>query len=872
MSSKLNSLGLVKQSVDQWLNQVNYGDDLTYKPSAFALAFVNFIKLVNGGSGEENTTPVLHLKMLDQIDRIDTPKIANMVFRGAAKTTVLGEYLLLYLAVFGELPTFGKINLAIYVSDSVENGVKNMRKNLEYRRENSPFLMKAIPHAKFTDIRWEFNNASGNRFIVKGYGGQALSLDTRLYTADGYTTMGACKTGDYIYGPDGKLAKITAKSEVFYKPMYSLNLADGRNLKVSHDHINSVMVNTTPNGYATWEDKNLTTSELLSMSLTHTKGSSTKHLVKVKNIEALEYPNKDLPLDPYTLGLILGDGSIKKNASGIVVTADEDDCAYYRKMIPYTLGDNYADTRRPNVKTFSVKGLNKVFRDLHLDVHGKDKFIPEGYFTASVEQRLALLQGLLDTDGSISDNGRITFTGASERLIDDVSRLVYSLGGKAHKAKPRVNLYKLEVWIGMNPFKLPRKADKYISGRQHWNNTNVISITRIADEPSQCIAIDNEDHQYVAGNYVRTHNTGVRGVKEMGVRPQLAIIDDVVSDEDARSQTCIDKIKDTVHNAIDHAMHPMGSKTIWSGTPFNASDPLYEAIESGSWAVNCYPVCEKFPCTKEEFRGAWENRFTYEHVRRKYEEAKNLGRLKGFNQELMLRIMSDEDRLVAEADINWYSRNDLLKNKSSYNYYITTDFATSERQSADYSVISVWAVNYLNQFFYVDGICKRQTMDKNVEDLFGLCSKYRPLSVGIEVSGQQEGFIPWLKKEQVRRQIYFNFASSNNSNKPGIRPSVDKLQRFYVVAPWFNAGNMFFPEELQTTPALIEALDELRLASSNGLKSKHDDFLDTISMLGCMHIIVPSQSQELSYNPDSNLWAASPLESSNESALKNYIV
>ena len=535
---KLNSLGLVKQSVDQWLNQVNYGDDLTYKPSAFALAFVNFIKLVNGGSGEENTTPVLHLKMLDQIDRIDTPKIANMVFRGAAKTTVLGEYLLLYLAVFGELPTFGKINLAIYVSDSVENGVKNMRKNLEYRRENSPFLMRAIPHAKFTDIRWEFNNASGNRFIVKGYGGQ----------------------------------------------------------------------------------------------------------------------------------------------------------------------------------------------------------------------------------------------------------------------------------------------------------------------------------------------TGVRGVKEMGVRPQLAIIDDVVSDEDARSQTCIDKIKDTVHNAIDHAMHPKGSKTIWSGTPFNASDPLYEAIESGSWAVNCYPVCEKFPCTEEEFKGAWENRFTYAHVRRKYEEAKNLGRLKGFNQELMLRIMSDEDRLVSEADINWYSRNDLLKNKSTYNYYITTDFATSEKQSADYSVISVWAVNYLNQFYYVDGICKRQTMDKNVEDLFGLCSKYKPLGVGVEVSGQQEGFIPWLKKEQVRRQIYFNFASSNNSNKAGIRPSVDKLQRFYVVTPWFNAGNMFFPEELQTTPILIEAMEEIRLASSNGLKSKHDDFLDTISMLGCMHIIVPSQSQELSYNTDSNLWTSSTMESSNESALKNYIV
>ena len=90
------------------------------------------IKLVNGDEGEENSSPVMHYHMLDQV-AYGGPNICNMCARGTAKTTLLGEYLFLYLAVYGKLPGFGKINLALYVSDSIENGVKNMRKNLEFR-------------------------------------------------------------------------------------------------------------------------------------------------------------------------------------------------------------------------------------------------------------------------------------------------------------------------------------------------------------------------------------------------------------------------------------------------------------------------------------------------------------------------------------------------------------------------------------------------------------------------------------------------------------------------------------------------------------------------------------------------------------------
>lgn len=507
------------RNVEQYLEDIIYNDDKDYVPTDFALEFVNFIKLVNGAEGEEHLTPVLHYRMLDLVQG-NKQDIVNMLFRGSAKTTLLGEYLFLYLGVYGHLPGFGEIKLALYVSDSIENGVKNMRKNLEYRWENSDFLRQYIPKTRFTDVRWEFNNLSGKRLVVKGYGAK----------------------------------------------------------------------------------------------------------------------------------------------------------------------------------------------------------------------------------------------------------------------------------------------------------------------------------------------TGVRGTKEMGVRPNLAVLDDLVSDEDARSATVIASIEDTVYKAIDYALHPTKKKTIWSGTPFNSRDPLYKAVESGSWYVNLYPVCEAFPCAEEDFKGAWEDRFTYAYVKRQYEKAVRVGKLDTFNQELMLQIMSDEDRLIQDSDIQWYKHKNVLDNKGMFNFYITTDFATSEKTSADFSVISVWALNNNGDFFWVDGICKRQLMNQSIDDLFRLVQEYSPQQVGIEVSGQQHAFIVWLQGEMMRRNVYFTMASEHNSNKPGIRPNTNKMERFNIVVPWFKLGRIYFPTERKLGTEVMEAMAELRLASANGFKSKHDDFIDTISMLASLKTWKPSQISTITKKDDSGIW------------------
>jgi predicted phage terminase large subunit-like protein len=336
--------------------------------------------------------------------------------------------------------------------------------------------------------------------------------------------------------------------------------------------------------------------------------------------------------------------------------------------------------------------------------------------------------------------------------------------------------------------------------------------------------------------------SGVRGAKELGVRPQLAIIDDIISDEDARSETIISSIEDVIHKAVKYALHPKKHKVIWLGTPFNANDPLYKAVESGSYEVACFPVCEKFPCSKEEFRGSWEDRFDYDYVQRSYNEAVSLGKADTFYQELMLQIMSDENRIVRDEDIVWYDRNEVLKYKRNYNYYITTDFATSEKSSSDYSVISVWAINNNGDYLLVDGVCKKQLMDKNINDLFVLASVYKPLGVGIEVSGQQRGFVSWVQSEMIKRNVFFNLVSSNNDGNAGIRPVADKFARFNLFLPRIKAKKLWLPNELKGGEWMNEALDELSKASSSGFKSKHDDVLDTISMLASFEVYKPSSN------------------------------
>lgn len=852
------------KKVTDYLKEVKYGTDTDYVPSTFALEMLNLIKLIDGGM-TENVTPSAHLKLFDSFINTEGKDIINLCHRGFAKTSAL-EYLIYRVALYGELPNLGKIPHMIFVGDTIDGGVKKMRKALEYRFNNSDFLQQYLQEIKFTDIRWEFIRKDGSSLVVSAYGGKALALDTLLYTPHGVTSIGECRVGDTILGADGLPTRITYKSEVFNKPTYKIEFRDGRELVVCEDHLNQVLIKTPMTQKLT--ERTLTTKELLQQPL-FIEGTG-RPLVWVEDIQPLQFAERDDTLvDHYTVGLLLGDGSIGFNKSSnsipVVLTAHKDDWVTYEKEIPYALGNVIPDRRNSNVIYRTVKGIGNMLYTQGLCSHGDFKKIPENYLYCPVHQRLALLQGLMDSDGNAPTTGKCTFSSNSKVLVGQVMWLVRSLGGQAYFASTgKEKHFRAVLWLGMPLFRLPRKLQNQKPPR--YNRQPIVSITQVETVATQCIAVDNEDHQFVASEgLVRTHNTNIRGTRENGSRPVLALLDDIITDADARSPTETENIKTNINSSLEAALHPKRRKIIWNGTPFNAADPLYVAVESGAWLVNVYPICEKFPCTREEFRGSWEDRFSYDYVTKMYEKLKLQGALASFYQELMLQILSDDTRLISETDLKWYSKKVLMEKKSNFNFYITTDFATSEKQFSDYSFISVWAVNNKGFKYWVDGICKRQTMDKNIDDLFKFVQIYNPQSVGIEVSGQQGGFVNWIEQEMMRRNIYFSMASDSNEGRAGIRPTTSKLQRFNVVVPYFKMGEMYFPIEEKGSIALDELLDELSLTTVGGFKSKHDDALDTVSMLALMSVWLPNSDYGLKQGKD-GIWGSLHNESSFESS------
>jgi phage terminase large subunit-like protein len=318
-----------------------------------------------------------------------------------------------------------------------------------------------------------------------------------------------------------------------------------------------------------------------------------------------------------------------------------------------------------------------------------------------------------------------------------------------------------------------------------------------------------------------------------------------MSDKNAVSPTIQKDIKHIIYKAARQALHPSKRMQIWTGTPFNKSDPLYEAAGSGAWNTRVYPICEKYPCTEAEFKGGWDDRFTYKFVKGEYDNLKLSGEIASFNQELMLRITSDEDRLVQDNDLVWYSRDKVIRNKSRYNFYITTDFGTSNSDAADFSVICVWAYSNNGDWLLVDGVCKRQLMDQNLKDLFRLASVYRPLEVGIEINGQQQGFIQWIKGEMMDKNIFFNLAGKGTVE--GIRRTGKKIENFKLAVPLIKAKKLWLPLEMKEHELVVELLEELRFATKVEFKSKNDDVADNISMLLEIEAFKPSAAEVPEY-------------------------
>lgn len=375
----------------------------------------------------------------------------------------------------------------------------------------------------------------------------------------------------------------------------------------------------------------------------------------------------------------------------------------------------------------------------------------------------------------------------------------------------------------------------------------LLDVKRSTDNEIELVNKDGFE-TVITGRGMSTNFRGLRS--KAGFRPTLVIADDVLGDQSVTSETIRNTIDTNWYNAVLPALDPMKHKIVFIGTPLGEKSILEQIKASGTYRVERYPLCSKFPCKKSEYDSIWPGRFTYEYTKDMYKQYESSGHGQGFYQEYMLELTDLSTLLVEESDIKWHDPTTIRNNRQAFNFYITTDFATSTKKSADYSVISVWAVNNNGDWMLVDGQCIRQSMQDNLDDLFKYVQRWSPISVGIESSGQQGGFLSILEDMMVRRNVWFTLASKRGSKEPGIRPTSDKVTRFVTgVQPMFKQGKVWFPRpELteKTQPRLHELVEEMqselgKLTLAGGVASlKHDDAIDTLNQLSEIDIIAPS--------------------------------
>jgi hypothetical protein len=374
----------------------------------------------------------------------------------------------------------------------------------------------------------------------------------------------------------------------------------------------------------------------------------------------------------------------------------------------------------------------------------------------------------------------------------------------------------------------------------------LIKVQRKTDNEMELVNADG--HELDIKGYGAS--TNIRGTRYKNRRPDMAILDDITTNEAITSETIQNTINNNFYKSVVPALHPTKFKIFFIGTPISERDLLHQLSSNSQWVVHKFPVCKKFPCSEQDFVGYWDDRFPYEAVKNKYETLLESGKAQDFYQEYMLEITDLSTLLVEPEDIQWFDPSLVMKNKHNYNYYISTDFATSTKKSADFSTIGVWAISSNGDWLLIDGQCKRQSMQENIDDLFKYVHKWNPLSVGIESSGQQGGFLSIMQDMMMKRNIWFQFAKKPGSKDPGIRPIKDKVHRFVTgVQPKFKQNKVWLPRiELlkNTNIKLLELVMELenelsKFTMAGGVKAiAHDDAIDLLNQLSEMEIYQPS--------------------------------
>ena len=369
--------------------------------------------------------------------------------------------------------------------------------------------------------------------VWSAHHGKALDCQTEMLTANrGWITLADIEIGDQVFHPSGNRVSVEAVKDVLIgNNCYEVTMSDGRSIIADAEHLwtvtdyNYKLSSGAPPNRRRWQgpSRTLTTSALLEAGLKSPRGRNRFALPRQDRI--CDLPERPLPIDPYLLGAWLGDGS----STSANLTCAAADLTHWCREIGKA--GYLAVARKPANRAWRIaikapgnaghRSRCLVGKLTALGVLG-NKHVPDEYLTSSVSQRLALLQGLLDTDGTINAQGNVYFTSTKRELSEAVAWVVRSLGWRATLKEGKATLDSKDcgpVWTvtftpklsdGLIPFRLPRKVSRIgeIDNNNGRFTITIDSIEPVASRPVRCIKVSAEDGLFLAGrDLIPTHNT-----------------------------------------------------------------------------------------------------------------------------------------------------------------------------------------------------------------------------------------------------------------------------------------------------------------------------------------------------------------------------
>lgn len=376
--------------------------------------------------------------------------------------------------------------------------------------------------ARFGGLYDDFKGAHHGCEIARR--GAAHPYSQTVITPEGTKLWSEINIGDKLFGPDGDITTVIDIPFDDECDVYKMTLKDCREVYCSDNHLWNVYKRTGGmNAPITIPLKSIAKDYKRNKAISDRNPNGLEYIYSIPSNSGVEFSTKQTYIEPYTFGLLLGDGTFRHSeyVHTVVLTAAEEDVKTYRLHIPYKISSS---KKRRISHSIEIPGVTEYLKSVGLFMKKSEgKFIPDEYKYNSKDVRMKVLMGLMDSDGMVS-KGKPSFSTVSKALSDDVLWIARSLGynclSSRRKARYKkdgiyiecLDVYNITFYTNDRIFNLERKLNR-LSGyptaysKSKKDMTRIVNIELSHREKCKCVTVDNESHSYLIGDFVQTHNS-----------------------------------------------------------------------------------------------------------------------------------------------------------------------------------------------------------------------------------------------------------------------------------------------------------------------------------------------------------------------------